>query len=190
MNALSKTENKVLMSQAREALRGKWGLGAGAMAVFFVVMVACQLIPVVGGIVAILISGAMSIGLAIFALSLSRRQEAKLSQLFYGFKKFGVGLVAYLLQLVFVLLWMLLLIIPGIIAGLSYAMTYYIIADNDSIGPLEAIKKSKEMMRGNKWKLFCLGLRFFGWGLLCLLTLGLGFFMACSIYVCQLRTIL
>ena len=70
---------------------------------------------------------------------------------------------------------MLLLIIPGIIAALSYAMTYYIIVDNESIGALEAIRQSKEMMRGNKWKLFCLGLRFFGWSLLCLLTLGIGY---------------
>jgi len=40
---------------------------------------------------------------------------------------------------------------------------------------LDAITKSKEMMRGNKWKLFCLGFRLFGWGLLCILTFGIGF---------------
>lgn len=54
-------------------------------------------------------------------------------------------------------------------------MTFFIIAENDSIGPLEAVTKSKEMMDGNKWKLFCLGWRFFGWALLCILTLGIGF---------------
>jgi uncharacterized membrane protein len=51
----------------------------------------------------------------------------------------------------------------------------YIIADTDTIGPLEAITKSKEMMRGNTWKLFCLYFRFFGWALLCILTAGIGF---------------
>jgi uncharacterized membrane protein len=69
----------------------------------------------------------------------------------------------------------LLLIVPGIIAALSYSMTYFIIAENDSIGSLEAITKSKEMMRGNKWKLFCLCCRFLGWILLCILTIGIGF---------------
>ena len=54
-------------------------------------------------------------------------------------------------------------------------MTYYIISENDSIGPLEAITKSKEMMQDNKWRFFCLGLRFTGWGLLCILTCGIGF---------------
>ena len=60
-------------------------------------------------------------------------------------------------------------------AAYSYAMIYFILAENDSIGPLEAIAKSKEMMQGNRWKLFCLGLRFWGWGIVCILTLGIGF---------------
>ena len=76
MSTLSRTENKVLMAQAREAMQGKWGLGVGTTVVFALVMIALQLIPVAGGIIVTLISGAMSIGLAIFALSLSRRQEA------------------------------------------------------------------------------------------------------------------
>ena len=163
------------MAQAREALKGKWGLGVGTTVVFTLVMVALQLIPVAGGIIVTLIAGSMSIGLAIFSLSLSRKQDATLSQIFSGFQKFGVGLGTYILQLIFIVLWSLLLIVPGIIAGLSYSMTYYIIAENDSIGPLEAITKSKEMMRGNKWKFFCLSFRFFGWALLCILTIGIGY---------------
>ena len=70
---------------------------------------------------------------------------------------------------------MLLLIIPGIIAALSYSMTFYILADDNSIGAMDAIKKSKKMMDGYKWKYFCLGLRLLGWALLCVLTLGIGF---------------
>ncbi|MDB4205260.1 DUF975 family protein [Polaribacter sp.] len=65
-------------------------------------------------------------------------------------------------MLLFTFLWTLLLIIPGIIAVLSYSMTFYILADNNSIGAMEAIDKSKKMMDGYKWKYFCLGLRFIG----------------------------
>jgi uncharacterized membrane protein len=79
------------------------------------------------------------------------------------------------LMLVFTLLWMLLLIIPGIIAAISYSLTFYIIADDDTIKPMEAIDKSKQMMDGYKWKYFFLALRFLGWALLCILTLGIGF---------------
>ena len=54
-------------------------------------------------------------------------------------------------------------------------MTPYILADNPDLSPSEALKMSKEMMRGNKWRLFCLGFSFIGWQLLCGLTLGIGY---------------
>ena len=68
---------------------------------------------------------------------------------------------------------MLLLIIPGIIACLRYSQTWYILLEDENIGPLDAIRKSKEMMVDNKWKLFCLYCRFIGWLILCIITLGL-----------------
>ena len=78
-------------------------------------------------------------------------------------------------MVVFVFLWALLLIIPGIIAAIAYSQTFYILAEDDTIGSMDALRKSKEMMIGYKWKYFCLGLRFIGWALLCVLTLGIGF---------------
>ena len=54
-------------------------------------------------------------------------------------------------------------------------MTFFIIADDDSIGVLDAIKKSNEMMINYRWKLFCLYFRFFGWAVVCILTFGIGF---------------
>ena len=183
MSTISTTENRVLMAQARESLKGKWGLAIGTVFVYMLIIITIQLIDyalfgdqsMIGSLISILITGPFALGLAIFALSLSRNQDAKLSQIFEGFQKYGVALGAYILMLIFVLLWMILLIIPGIIAAIAYSQTYYIIAEDDSIGPLQAITKSKEMMKGNKWKYFCLGLRFIGWGLLCILTLGIGY---------------
>jgi uncharacterized membrane protein len=176
MTPLSRTENKILMAQARESLFGKWGSAAGTTFIYILIFAVLQAIPGVGWIASLIITGPMSIGLALFMLSVSRKQPAALQQIFDGFQKFGVGVIAYLLMASFVLLWALLLIVPGIIAALSYALTYFIIVDDASIRPLQAITKSKEMMQGNKWKLFCLCLRFFGWGLLAILTCGIGFF--------------
>ena len=175
MNALVKTGNKDLMTQARRELKNNWVLGIGVFVIFSLIMIAVQLIPKVGGIVSFVITGPMMVGMAGIYLSISRDQDTEVSRLFEGFKKFGVSFAAYFLQFIFILLWALLLIIPGILAALSYSMTYYIISENDSIGPLEAITKSKEMMQGNRWRLFCLGFRFFCWSLLCILTLGIGF---------------
>ena len=117
----------------------------------------------------------MTVGGVRFTLAISRKKRPEVGQLFSGFDRFGTHLVAYLLQTIFVALWTLLLIIPGIIAALSYSMTYFIIAEDSSISASEAIAKSKKMMKGNKWKLVCLGFRFIGWFLLVMLTFGIAF---------------
>lgn len=175
MARISVTENRVLMAQARECLRGKWGLAVGSFIVFVAVAGFTQVIPFVGGIVSLLVSGPMTLGWAVFALALTRSGNARLEMIFDGFQSFGTAFGAYLLVAIFIVLWSLLLIVPGIIAALAYSQIYYILADDKTIGPLEAIGKSKEMMRGNKWKFFCLGLRFVGWVLLCIFTFGVGF---------------
>ena len=78
-------------------------------------------------------------------------------------------------MVMFIIMWMLLLIVPGIIKALSFSMTFYILADDKEISAMDAIKKSEQMMDGNKSQLFYLGLRFLGLAFLCILTLGIGF---------------
>ncbi len=170
-----RSSNRARMIRARDSLRGNWGLAIGGVVIYMLVSFAVGVIPILGAIVSLLLAGAMSIGLAGFALALARKAPTKISDIFAGFDRFGVGLGAYFFQGLFIVLWSLLLIVPGIIAALSYAMTYYVICEDQHIGPLEAIAKSKNLMRGHKWELFCLGFRFFGWILLCVLSLGLGF---------------
>jgi len=196
-----KTENADLMRMARESLKGKWGLAVGTFLVYTLINLAFQApakdYPFVS-LLALIISGPMSLGAAIFSLSLSRNNDARLKQIFNGFFRFGKSVSAYLLVVLFILLRLLLMIIPfyayysfsnlivkillslifiipAIIAALSYSMTFYIMAEDESIGAMEAIDKSKVMMYGYKWKFFCLGMRFLGWAILCILTLGIGF---------------
>ena len=175
MMTLSQTENKILMANARDSLRGFWGLAIGALIIYFLVFCVLGLFPVIGTIATYIIVGPMTVGGVRFTLSVSRREKPEIGQLFSGFDRFGTHLAAYLLQTLFVCLWTLLLIIPGIIAALSYSMTYFIIAEDSSISASEAITKSKKMMKGNKWKLSYLGFRFTGWFLLAMLSCGIGF---------------
>ena len=168
-------ENTELMAEARESLSGNWGLAIGTFLVYGIIISSLQFIPVVGSVLALFIAGPMLVGISMFSLSLSRGENARLEQIFEGFKNYGTVLGAYLLMVLFIFLWMLLLIIPGIIAAIAYSQTFYILAEDDTIGSMDALKKSKEMMDGYKWKYFCLGLRFIGWALLCILTLGIGF---------------
>lgn len=65
--------------------------------------------------------------------------------------------------------------VATLVAMCRYAMTYYVIHDTPGIGPGEAIRRSKLLMRGRKWNLFCLHCRFIGWALLCILSLFIGF---------------
>ena len=168
-------ENKELMAEARESLSGNWGLAIATFLVYGIIISIFQVIPTVGSVLALFIAGPMLVGVSMFSLSLSRGESARLEQIFEGFKNYGTVLGAYLLMVLFIFLWMLLLIIPGIIAAIAYSQTFYILAENDAISSMDALKKSKEMMDGYKWKYFCLGLRFIGWALLCILTLGIGF---------------
>lgn len=81
-----------------------------------------------------------------------------------------------LLMSIFVTLWSLLLVIPGIIKSFSYAMTPYILKDYPELSANQAINLSRKMMKGHKFDLFWLYLSFIGWMVLSLFTLGIGYF--------------
>ena len=163
------------MQSARQSLAGNWGLAMGGFVIYGLATIVLQVIPILGPIVCLFITGPLMGGLAIFFLAISRKQEAKIDQLFQGFNNFGKFLGAYWLMILFIFLWSLLLFIPGIIAAYGYSLIFFILADEPSIGISEALKKSKAMMMGNKWKYFCLSLRFFGWLILSVFSFGIGF---------------
>lgn len=117
----------------------------------------------------------ISLGYSRFNLELVDRQnEAQIGTLFGYFPHWKKAAIAKLLQSVYVVLWSLLFVIPGIMASYSYAMTPYILAENPEMSPREAIARSKEMMYGNRWRLFCLHFSFIGWAFLSMLTFGIG----------------
>ncbi|MEA1987297.1 MAG: DUF975 family protein [Candidatus Marinimicrobia bacterium] len=169
-----------ITKHAREMLKGNWLLSILVTIAYFVILIGVSVILqkihiALGQIGTLIIAGPLALGFAVFSLSVSRKNELEFGQLFAGFSNFLTAFLANLLMAIFVILWMLLLIVPGIIKGLAYSMTYFILVDNKDMKALEAITKSKEMMQGHKFELFCLQLRFVGWGMLAILTLGIGF---------------
>lgn len=121
------------------------------------------------------IGGAVKLGYAKFNLNLIKKSDARFDDLFSKFDMFWNGFIMQFFMYLFTFLWSLLFIIPGIIAALSYSMTPYILLEHPEMSALDAIKCSKEMMRGNKGRLFCLELSFIGWMLLSILTWNIGF---------------
>ena len=113
-------------------------------------------------------------GYAVFFLRLIRQENIDYGRLFDGFSDYFRIFVAELLKGIYVLLWSLLLIVPGIIKTYSYAMTEFILKDNPEISGEKAICESMRMMQGHKMQLFLLDLSMIGWLILSLLTLGIG----------------
>lgn len=128
----------------------------------------------VGGIINFILAGAISYGVAGFFLKLVRNENPMIENLFNGFNYFISTFLVNLVVMIFTFLWMLLLIVPGIIAIIRYSMVYFIMNDNPGIGVMDAISLSKDMMKGHKGRLFMLWLSFIGWFILGLIPFGIG----------------
>ena len=105
-------------------------------------------------------------GLCAFTLKLIRGAKPEITDLVSTYKNYLNALVAYVLYGVIIAVGYILFVIPGIIFTYMLAQIFYLLADNPQIGAVEVLKKSAEMMKGYKWKLFCLHLSFIGWYLL------------------------
>lgn len=126
------------------------------------------------GLVQFIIGGAIQLGHAQFLLKQHDGKEVAFSDLFSQFYRFGQGFAQHFLRSLYIFLWTLLLIVPGIIKAFSYAMTPFIMADHPELSASEAINQSKAMMNGHKTELFVLNLTFIGWAILCALTFNIG----------------
>lgn len=191
-------KNIDIMRKAYEDLKGNWLVAIGAGLLYLLITGGSQFmarqvlgIEVLDGnvdlepvpsvyntfplLIALLLVAPFLLGFAHFYLSIARREEVRIEQIFQGYQNLWKSIATYVLMVVFLVLWFMLLIIPGIVMSIAYAQAFYILADDDTIRPLDAIRKSADMMKGYKWKYFRLQLRIVGLALLCLLTLGIGF---------------
>jgi len=95
-----------LKSEALSSLNEKWGISVGCTLIFFVISIALSLIPYIGDIASILVSGALSVGLCNFFLLVSKSENVEIDNLFVAFKSkdlFLSSLVAYLLSLAIII---------------------------------------------------------------------------------------
>ena len=100
-------------------------------------------------------------------------KETKIEILFSKFKDWKQVTKVFIHQFAMVLLYTLLLIIPGMIKALGYSLVPYILANDSNMGSDEVLKLSEKMMKGHKMDLFIFSLSFIGWHLLAIFTLGI-----------------
>lgn len=195
--------------RAREALKGKWvqasiaGLIAGvlgstilykgyagssanvteteeSLAAFSPEIIIAAVLMVVGiAAVMILIGSLVGLGYAKFNLSLFEEEKADFKMIFSERKRYKDCFVLYLLQFIYISIGSILFVIPGVMAFYAYSMAPYIMVENPEMKAKQALKASKAMMKGNKWRLFCLSFSFIGWDILAALSFGIGHIILC-----------
>ena len=143
--------------------------------VFWTVLLPLASVAGLLSLAALILGGTVELGYARFLLKQHDKRELQFSDLFSQFDRFGTGFAQKFLRILFIVLWSLLFIIPGIVKGLSYAMTPFILEEHPEMTASQAIKASMKLMEGHKMELFILGLTFIGWEILACLTMGIGF---------------
>lgn len=181
-------DNKAIRMEARRLLVGKWGKLALVWLILYAIYIVSSSFSQWSFILTLIIAGPFTLGIYNIFLKIWREEDFKIEEMFNGFKDFGRALGTYLLMTLYNLLWSILLIVPGIIAAISYSKTFFILAEKPYLKPAEALRLSKKMMYGHKTQYFMLMLSFIGWCLLSILTFGIGFLFLYS-YMTMASTI-
>jgi len=183
---------KELRAAARNELSGFWTMPVLATLVYFLISSFCGVPNALNAafphssaaiafsstsmLISLFVLIPLAYGFTLCFLQFIRgSKEDTVERMFDGFKTYGRAIGVQLLTAIFILLWAVLLIIPGIIKSFAYAMTIYISKDHPELSANECIERSMDMMKGHKWELFMLYLSFIGWFILCLFTMGIGF---------------
>ena len=187
--------NLEILSDAWQVLKGQRGLALGTLLVYILIVGILSFIDSAAslgllslvwtpsfdltsniGVLQVLWSGAFSLGSATFMLKIVRRANPEFEDIFSGFNQWKRATWTSIVFTVRLILWYLLLIIPGIIKSFAYAQTWYVLSDYPELSANQAINRSEEMMEGHKIKLFLLTLWILLLVLLGFITLFIGFF--------------
>lgn len=153
-------------------------LFSGANAALIAGLMGIALVVLLWGIVVLVLGGATTLGYAKYNLNLVDDCDPKLKNIFSQYDRLGTGFGMQFFRGLFIFLWSLLFVIPGIVANYSYYMTPFILCEHPEMTAREAIKESKELMRGNKLRLFCLEFSFIGWYVLSVFVLYVAIMVA------------
>ena len=128
----------------------------------------------IGVAVLIFVSGPVTVGYSGFCSRIFVGVQTNVGEMFsLGFRNYWRNVGGMLWMKLFIVLWSLLLVIPGIIKSFAYFATPYILAEFPHVEPKEALKISMRMTDGYKGDIFVMGLSFIGWYLLNIPTFGL-----------------
>ncbi|MBP5170468.1 MAG: DUF975 family protein [Bacteroidales bacterium] len=176
--------NREYRAQARAALKGNW-----SKPVLLTLLISLIVSGLTGSfsyvildkpyfsVVSMLVTLPLQFGLVVAMLLFFRGQKENCVENGFriAFKPFSTAFLVEFFKEFMVVLGLALLVVPGIILDMAYSMAEFIAYDEPEISPAEALRRSRRLMKGHKWQMFCLELSFIGWILLsCIFTLGIG----------------
>ena len=113
-----------------------------------------------------LVGMVLSAGFVLYCMAIRRGERAEFLTLFDGFAFVGNVIGLNIVITVFIALWSMLFVIPGIVAAYRYRFALYNLYENPGIGIMEALDMSKRQTVGYKAQLFLLDLSYYGWAFL------------------------
>ena len=173
-----------LKEQAKKQLGGnifshQWLFFVLVMVIIGVILGVCSGLSwlVIGAIALLVVTGPLTYATALISAKLAKGgNEVSVNDTFAGFTngRFGQTFLLGLMWEIFICLWSLLFIIPGIIKYYAYSMAFYIYNDDNSKTWSQCLKESQELTKGHKWELFVLDLSFIGWMIVGSFVFGIG----------------
>ncbi len=161
-----------IKQRAKATFLNDYGISIGAYVLY--VLIAAAASSITWGLGALLIAPPLMVGYSSFVLRIYKGENGDIGDMFAnGFSNYGRNLGGMLWMELFVFLWSLLFMIPGIIKALAYSMTPFILADCPNVRATDAIKLSMRMTHGHKGGIFVMCLSFIGWWILSGLTFGI-----------------
>ncbi len=186
LNRSRSMNNREIQEFAWNAMSGRWLYGALTLILFLAVVMGIstpQFFMEEGSVLyqawevlCTPFTWVLWIGLVACFLNLALKAKPSYARLFLGYRSVEYFLrivITEIAQYIMLILWFLLLIVPGIMKAYSYTMTELILVEHPEYSPLQAITASKEMMYGHRWEFFCLQARFWAWMLLVSFTFGI-----------------
>ena len=164
-----------IKAEARKTIRGKLKYLALAMIVHLGISLAAAFLTALFGfgiVVELLVAVPLSLGVCILYLNLIRKKDIKSTQIFNGLGYLKTLVPLTIVNSIFIALYTLLFIIPGIIKTFQYSLCHHILVDNPNMSQSEVREESMSMMEGNCLRYLWLHLSFVGWFVLSILSCG------------------
>ena len=170
---------------ALDTLKNRWGEAIVVSLLYGIILSALSALLGVGGL---LFGSILLIGYYTILIEASINKKFNIEKIVSGLNGDTLAnrIVLSVIKNLYIFLWSLLFIIPGIVKSYAYALAEFIAMENPEMSASDCLRLSQERMDGHKKELFLLDLSFIGWHILCMFTFGIGYLFIAP-YMAQTR---